>query len=268
MARYTFAKFGSRKELAPDPYNTPLPLIEGDSSDSAHYWWTELASSSFGLTAAERSEDGKEETDPKKKPRPKLGSVTLTKKVDWGSADLFQKCCEAPEALKKKSDEEQAVGRLDEVVVHVCRESGVASEGKFAYLTVTYKKVYVTSYAIEISGPEPTETVIFEYEEMEFEYVATDPYTGGTKKAGSAKATGMINHPQPKPAAVATGSAAAGGSVLAAAGVASAGVGAVAPGAAGGGAAMAAGGGSPTDAAVSANFPGYLSGAGIGVLPD
>ena len=264
MARYTFAKFGSRIERAPAPYNTPLPLIEGDSSDSAHYWWTELASCSFGLTAAERTGDGEETKDEKTKPRPKMGSVTLSKKVDWGSADLFQKCCEAPEALKKKSDEDQAVGCLDEVVIEVCRESGIAGEGKFPFLIVTYKKVYVTKYGIEFSGPDPIETIEFKYEEAKFNYVATDPHTGGIKKSASTSTSDMINHPPPKPEPASATPGAAGGSALAGAGVVSAGVGAVAPGATGGGAAAS---GSPTDAAVSSNFPGYSGGAGSGVLP-
>ena len=257
MARYTFAKFGSRKpgEVAPAPFLTPLPLIEGDSSDSKHYWWTELESCSFGLTAAERTDDAKAQSDDKNKPRPSVHKVTLTKKVDWGSADLFEKCCEAPEALKKKSDEDQAFGRLDSVIVEVCRESGVASEGQIPFLTVTYKKVCITSYGVEFSGPDPKETIEFQFEEAQFEYVATDPYTGGVKKAGSGKATGMVNYPQPKPAPDAEAAAAAAGGGAAAA-----------PGAGAHGAASAAAH-SATDAVVSVNFPGFQGVIGTGVLP-
>lgn len=267
MGRDTFAKFGSTEGKAPPPYNTPLPLIEGDSSDAAHYWWTELWSCGFDLTAKERPKDGEEEPDKKKDNHPNHGTVKLTKKVDWGSAALFQKCCEAPEALKKKSDEEQPVGRLKDVRIEVCRESGVESEGRFPFLIITYKSVCVTSYAIDISGPDPTETIGFQYDEFAFEYVATDPYTGGMKKKGSSKSKVMVRLEQPSSAAAQTAAAATGGVAAAGVGGVSVGVAASAVGASSSNG-LPAGVASPTEAAVAANFPGYMSVIANGVLPD
>ena len=129
--------------------------------------------------------------------------------------------------------------------------------------------MYITKYAVEFSGPEPTETIEFQYEEFKFEYVATDPYTGGILKQGSAKSADMANHPQPK---------APEGQAGVAAGIASIGLAGAAAAASMGGtptpAGVSAGGGLPpgvassADAAVSVNFPGYLSVTGNGILPD
>ena len=187
----------------------------------------------------------------------------------WGSADLFQKCCEAPEAMKKKSDEDDAEGRLNEITIEVCRESGDQNEGKFPFLITTYKRVYITKYSVDFSGPEPTETIEFQYEEFKFEYVATDPYTGAIKKQGSAKSAGMANHPQPQ-AAASLAATPAGSAAISLAGSAAA----TAMGGAPGAAAAAGVNGAPSgaasgaDAAVAANFPGFASVTGNGVLPD
>lgn len=258
MAQDTYVKFGSRKERAPAPYNTPLPLIEGDSGDSLHYWWTEARSCSFGLTGAERTTTGEDATD-KTKNRPKPGNVTITKKVDWGSADLFQKCCEAPEALKKKSDEENPTGVIDQVTVEVCRPDGEGSDIKFPFLIVRYYKVCVISYEIEFSGPDPTETVILKYETADFEYVQTDPYTGG-RKGGAHKATGFVRFE----ADASTSEEVAAGL----AGVAASVAGGSLAAAAGNPAAATAAASASLDVSVAANFPGYASVTGNGVLPD
>jgi type VI protein secretion system component Hcp len=268
MARDAYIKFGERDEKGPD--GKPLPLIEGDSSDAEHYWWTELRGYDFGISAGERPRDTSDQPN-EERSRPELGDVTITKKVDWGSADLFRKCCEAAEATTKRSDERQGKGKIDKVVIEICRQSGVASEGRIPFVTITYHDVYVVKYTVDISEPEPIETVVLKCEKSEFEYVPTDPFTGGRLKGGSKKTSPMVQHKQvAQVGATITGPGATvspGAAVPAAAGVAAAmaSTAAAAPSANGvpAGAAPAT-----TEGAVSANFPGLWPGTGFGILPD
>jgi type VI protein secretion system component Hcp len=290
MARDAFIKFGERDELGPD--KRPLPLIEGDSSDEEHYWWTELRSYDFSMRAGQRpreegssgsgggSNSGSSDSQPAAdRSRPELGDLTITKKVDWGSADLFRKCCEAAEATTKRSDEREGRGKIEKVVIEICRESGVADEGRIPFLTVTYHDVYVISYSVNISEPEPVETLTLKCEKAEFEYIQTDPYTGGRKQGGTKRTAAMVQQKQANiamAAAISSGGG-SGGSVANPA--------VTLPGAtiAGGAAALTSttsaapapgAGGTPaaapvsTEAQISANFPGVLQGNGFGILPD
>ena len=266
MARDSFIMFGQRDELS--PFGKPLPMIEGDSSDTEHYWWTELRGYDFDLAAGERPREGGDQPDPERS-RPQLGDVKIQKKVDWGSADLFRKCCEAAEASTKRSDDTQGRGRIDKVTIEICRQSGVESEGRIPFLVVRYFNVYVISYSVDISDPDPMETIELKCERAEFEYTQTDPYTGGRMKGGTKKATGMVQHKQavvagggggsgPAPAPTVAMPVAVGAAVTSTAAAAT-GSNTSAPG---------AGGAVSTEAAVSANFPGLWQGTGFGILPD
>src|SRR2546427_7788998 len=110
MAIDAYVKFGESKDLSP-LFGTPLPLIEGDSDDSEHYWWCELRDCGFELEAPERDSTEKGESNDPKKPRPGFKPVRLKKRVDWGSTQLFIKCCEAAQATspKKSGDEKKGV---------------------------------------------------------------------------------------------------------------------------------------------------------------
>jgi hypothetical protein len=67
MATDAYIKFGEGSGTS--PYNTPLPDIEGDSTDEKHYWWCELRGYDFALEAGERdsSADGDKDAE---KPKP------------------------------------------------------------------------------------------------------------------------------------------------------------------------------------------------------
>jgi len=49
MATDAYIKFGEGSGTS--PYGTPLPDIEGDSTDEGHYWWCELRGYDFSLEA-------------------------------------------------------------------------------------------------------------------------------------------------------------------------------------------------------------------------
>jgi len=155
-----YVKFGEGSGTD-GPKNTPLPLIEGDSTDATHYYWSELRDCNFGFASKDPEPEGADGDS--KKPTKQLDQVTLTKKVDWASTQLFQKCCEAAKAKIAKSKEEQSKGRIDQVTVEVCKTAGGV---KFPFLIIKYYGVRVVDYAVSMSGPEPSETIKLEIEKF------------------------------------------------------------------------------------------------------
>src|SRR6267154_1952973 len=108
MPTDVYVKFGESDGQSP-LYNTPLPAIEGDSDDSKHHWWCELRDGGFQMEAPEHEENkddpgsvggGKSEELPTF-----FKPVTLRKRLDWASTQLFQLCCEAAEAQAKRSED-------------------------------------------------------------------------------------------------------------------------------------------------------------------
>src|ERR1043165_4453332 len=99
MATDAYIKFGEGS--GESPYGTPLPDIEGDSTDASHYWWCELRGYEFSLDAGER-DSASEGDQQQEKPKPSFKKVTITKRVDWASTQLFMKCCYSAEAAARK----------------------------------------------------------------------------------------------------------------------------------------------------------------------
>jgi type VI protein secretion system component Hcp len=272
MARDVYIKFGETEET--DAFGKPRPEIEGDSDDEQHFWWSEVRECSFSIRAAEKPPEPEEgggsggsEAAPAEVPRPKLEKVTIGKKVDWGSADLFRLCCQSPMDLKtnKDIDPNEDKGQLANVVIEVCRRSGVASEGRYPFLVITFGGVYVVGYKIEFSGPDPMEEITLKYGRLSYTYISANPYTGGKMDVYNAR--NMNGFPVQRTAPAAASATAPAAAAPGAGGGSIAPVVAVTPGDSGGGAAAQPTGPAP-DAAIAANFPGYMSVAGNGLLPD
>jgi type VI protein secretion system component Hcp len=267
MATDAYIKFGEGSGTS--PYGTPLPDIEGDSTDEGHYWWCELRGYDFALEAGERDSSAEGDKD-KEKPKPSFKKVTIKKRVDWASTQLFMKCCYAAAATTKKTVDEQDPGKIDRITIDICKQS----DDKFPFIIVRYFGVRIVGYSIDMSGPEPAETLSFVFEKLELEYQRTNPFTGA-KMGATEKALNMENY-TPKTDSTQSGasSVAGGGSTSSS----STGAAAAAAAAAGGGGGSADGNGapasngsataSPTEVAVSANFPGLWGGNGFGILPD
>jgi hypothetical protein len=194
--------------------------------------------------------------------------VTLKKRVDWASTQLFIRCCEQAMALSKSRDEQEK-GWIDIVTVEVCRPAGGE---KIPFVTVEYHGVRLVHYSIEMSGPEPSESITFEFQKLGFQHMRTDPYTGNVASKDAITKTGELANSGTGQGgtAQASGGGAGGGSGTGGVTVVPA---AAAPapsggGAAPGGSATPAGGVSSVDIAVNANFPGLWQGTGFGVLPD
>src|SRR5579872_7174479 len=102
MATDAYVKFGKGTKTG-GPNQTILPLLEGDSTDATHYWWCELRDCNFDISVEDRGSDSAGQKGDKS-PNAQLTKVTLKKRVDWASTQLFMKCCEGHEATVKKTE--------------------------------------------------------------------------------------------------------------------------------------------------------------------
>lgn len=187
MAHDVYVKFGESDGKV-EGTGTPLPAIEGDSSDVWHYWWCELRTCGFNLEAKEwKSEKDKDSKDKEKeKSTSQFKKVNLTKRVDWASTQLFMMCCDQAVALSTaKTDEEKKKIWIDCVTVEVCRQTGAmvklgdqVVQEKIPFITVKYRDVRVTHYSVDMAGPEPSESLTLEFQSLEYEFQRTDPFTG------------------------------------------------------------------------------------------
>jgi type VI protein secretion system component Hcp len=265
MATDAYIKFGEGSGTSPT--GTPLPDIEGDSTDEKHYWWCELRGYDFALEAGERDSSAEGDKD-KEKPKPSFKKVTIKKRVDWASTQLFMKVCYAAAATTKKTVDDKDPGKIDLITIDICKQS----DDKFPFIIVRYFGVRIVAYAIDMSGPEPAETLSFVFEKLELEYQRTDPFTGKIMGARE-KALNMENYtPKTDPTQSGSASVAGGASTSSgSSGGAAAPAPAAAPASGNGDGAPASNGSataSPTEVAVSANFPGLWGGNGFGILPD
>jgi len=110
MATDVYIKFGESEDRG-GPLNTYLPDIEGDSTDAYHYWWCELRECGFDMDTPQQLDEESGQSDDKK-PASGFKSVTLRKRVDWASTQLFLKCCQAAMATTTKSTDDQGDGRI------------------------------------------------------------------------------------------------------------------------------------------------------------
>ncbi len=276
MATDAYIKFGEGS--GESPYGTPLPLIEGDSTDETHYWWCELRGYDFSLEAGERdSSDAGDKS--KEKSKPSFKKVTVKKRVDWASTQLFLRCCYAAEATARKLTGDQDRGLIDRVTIEICKQvapagwtHGKQSEVKFPYVTVRYFGVRIVGYSVDISGPEPSETISFVFEKLDVEYQPTDPLKGTKIDGAASRAIGMKNYAPTQSSTAKKSAVSVGGATTTVSGSTGAAVGAAASGGGGGADSEGApaGNGAPatTEDAVNANYPGLWTGTGFGVLPD
>jgi len=270
MANDVYVKFGSDPD--PEyggPLKTEIPDIEGDSNDAHHWWWCELRQCGFNMDTPQQQDDA-HQTDANQ-PVSGFQPVTLSKRVDWASTQLFLKCCEAAMATTTKSTEEQGKGKINNVTVDVCRPAGGE---KVTCLRVIYYGVRITRYAISISQPEPAESITFEFDKLKFKYYQTDPATGELINSDGIETEELENHhPQQTGSAAQAAGGNTGGSGSGADGASSSGggTGGVSPtpalAGAGAGGAPASPGAAP-DPTVNVNFPGLWQGTGFGLLPD
>ena len=289
MANDVYVKFGECPDRG-GPLNTPLPDIEGDSTDALHYWWCELRDCGFDMDTPEQADgDGDSGSgqgsgsggSSKSQPASGFKTVRLRKRVDWASTQLFLKCCQAAMATTTKSTDDTADGRIDKVTVEVCRpasgdqtytlEDGTSVQlNKIPCAAVEYRGVRIIRYEISISGPEPAETITFEFDALRYKYRQTNPKTGAVKDQRGLKTPWMDNHhPDARTSANDSATATSGGSGATGrpAGAAP-GAGSTAPAASPNVGGPAPAPGAAPDPTVNVNFPGLWQGTGFGVLPD
>src|SRR5690242_18568799 len=107
MAIDAYVSFGKprNEDDTVGPHDTPRPFIDGDSTDADHYWWCELRDCGFNLENPHPPVDEKNDDEKSPElPASHFEPVTLRKRVDWATTQLFQLCCQAAVAKAQKPD--------------------------------------------------------------------------------------------------------------------------------------------------------------------
>jgi type VI protein secretion system component Hcp len=272
MPTDVYVSFGEDDAGADDDgYHDFGPEILGDCTDEQHFNWCELRDTGFSVTFPHQTK-GNDDKTPEASAQ-HLEHITLKKRVDWASTRLFLRCCQAAKAKVGKTKAEKDVGTIHAVYVEVCKDAGKNpnsdfKSGKFPYLAVRYLGVRILSFAIDMSGPEPTETIEFEYDAFEMGYQKTNPETGlpEGKFEWAAKVEGNKKSTQTEDGSGSGGDSAQ--QAVSAAGAAVAAQGGAVSSSNGNGASGAGNLANATDTAANNNFPGVWGPAGFGVLPD
>jgi type VI secretion system secreted protein Hcp len=124
-----------------------LDTIEGPSTSKKNY--TDIFSFSFGASMSMTSETGKGLTAG----RANVQDITIMKQVDASSPLLFQACVSGDYFKTGEILYDKALG-----------------QGQEDYLKIDMTKVYVTSHSVSGSNENPTESVTFAFEEINFSY--------------------------------------------------------------------------------------------------
>jgi len=290
MANDVYVKFGEC-DVRGGPLNTKLPDIEGDSTDALHYWWCELRECGFDMETPQQEGDDSQgaagssggsagsSSEGDSKPASGFKTVRIRKRVDWASPQLFLKRCQAAMATTTKSTDDDGEGRIDKVTVEVCRpttseqvfvlnDGSTATINKVPCARVEYKGVRIIKYELSMNGPEPAESITFEFDTLKYTYVQINPETGNVVDESGLKTSWLENHhPEARSSANdSSGSNTNGGSAGSGGGGGNGSPSpALAPATAGG--APPAPGSAP-DPTISVNFPGLWQGTGFGLLPD
>jgi type VI protein secretion system component Hcp len=271
MPQDIYVRFGQE-----DDSDDSAPVIEGDCTDDRHTDWCELRDTGFSIDNPDKEKTGDDATKDEKKQTLNFGPVTLKKRVDWASTQLILKCIQASKAKIQKDEE---LGTIDDVTVEICKRAGGASS--IPFVIIKYKKVRITEYQLDMSDPEPSESITFEYDKMLYGFQQTSPTTGepigqiiwtggleATKAAPASSSQGSSTAETTSNGSPAAGAAAAGGAAAAAAAAGGAAVqtsASSAPGAENGSGNSLA---SAADLAIANNFPGLWGPDGFGALPD
>jgi type VI protein secretion system component Hcp len=261
MPTDAYVRFGEMPGVTDEYTSEPYPEIEGDCSDKWHFFWCELRDTGYNVEFPYKDKNADDDSTVNAPPSAEK-KVTLKKRVDWASTRLFLRCCQAAQARIDKSKTED--GTIKKVMVEICKDAGW--DEKFAYLAIEYSNVRILDYSIDMSDPEPAETIQFEYDSFRMGYRATDPNTGLPK--GEMEWTEEVETVvQPVNANTEAGSQQTGSAVAAALSAQGASI-AGSGGGSGGNGAAAPAIATSTDAAVNVNFPGVWGPTGFGILPD
>src|ERR1700686_564412 len=100
MANDVYIQFGIDTTPGEDAAGYPegtdenrMPDIQGDSTDATHWWWCELRACGFDMQCPQQEDSNA--AAPTKTVQSTFKSVTLNKRVDWASTQLFKACYQA-----------------------------------------------------------------------------------------------------------------------------------------------------------------------------
>ncbi len=145
-------------------YFLQIDGVPGESQDASYKGSIEVSSFSFGASNQSSAAGGAGRTS--------HSDLTITKSVDQASPLLFKAA---------------ATGKHYAVVTLAVRKAG---GGGKAYLTYVMHDVMISGVKATANGDKPTESVTFNYAQMETQYEATQPVTPATiERAPAARET-------------------------------------------------------------------------------
>ena len=154
--------------MASDAY-LKLSGINGVATDSAHKYWIEITSFSFGITGPSDSLVRSTDTD---KEAPKPDDISISKKVDKTSPALASAACDPTKVFPTAT-------------IALCGRSGpkvltVYTGGVPTYMEYELKNVCVKNYSLTGGSGYATESLTLGFTEITWKY--TDGNISGTWK--------------------------------------------------------------------------------------
>ena len=142
--------------------------LKGESGDKTNKEWFDILAWSWGLSQSGTAHMGGGAGAGKVS----VQDISVTKWVDAGSNELIKACCSGAHFPE---------GKL------ICRKAG--GDDKVNYITITFKKMFITSVSTGGSGGEDrlTENVTLNFEAFKLEYQPQDEM--GAKQGGAKEAT-------------------------------------------------------------------------------
>ncbi len=128
--------------------------IKGDATHSRHKQWLDIESLQWGAGRAIMTRSGSAQN--REASEPSVSEVTITKRMDSSSAQLFQAACAGNEGKT--------------VVIHLVTTGDPGD----VYMTYTLHNTLVSSYSVSTSGDTPKESVSFNFTKVEMKYTIFD----------------------------------------------------------------------------------------------
>jgi type VI protein secretion system component Hcp len=167
----------------------PEPLAKDYMDKEVVFGWFEFSDLSFSFSAKETKakEDAAAEREKKKappgqpqKPAPPAKAksateddnpyfntphVSLSKRVNSASRDLWLECCYKGQQIKR-------------VEVEACRTGGLPGAPKLPFVRLIFEDAFVEEISMSLPEGEPEESLSFSYKKVQMESIWTDNETG------------------------------------------------------------------------------------------
>jgi type VI secretion system secreted protein Hcp len=128
--------------------------IDGDATHDKHKSWLDVESLQWGVGRAVMTPSGSAQN--REASEPAISEVTLTKKMDRASANLFKEACTGNAGKK------------------VTIDLVTTSSPGLTYMTYELTNALVSGYSVSTGGDRPSESVSLNFTKIEMKYTTFD----------------------------------------------------------------------------------------------